>query len=156
MDLATKRIIETESAIVMMGEKKNQLENKLKIVEGPLQLGGKILQDDIWSHLLEKTLLLQYDNMQKLGDEKRQLENDNNELKSENEKLKMKIAKLEASKKKEESEEVEEEDPEERLVYSSSDGLSYEEWEAKALKDLKNAERRDPLPLSCLKRVKRG
>jgi hypothetical protein len=75
-----------------MGEKKTQLENKLKIVEGPLQLGEKILQDDIWSHLLEKT-----DNMQKLGDEKSQLENDNNELKSENEKLKMKIAELEAN-----------------------------------------------------------
>jgi hypothetical protein len=58
-----------------------------------------------------------------------------------NEKLKMKIAELEASQKKEESEEVEEQDPKERLVYSSSDGLSYEEWEAKALKDLKNAER---------------
>jgi hypothetical protein len=89
-----------------------------------------------------------------LGDEKKQIEEVNNELKSENEKLKMKITELEASQKKEESEE--EEDPEERLVYSSSDGLSYEEWEAKALRDLKNAERRDPLPLSCLKRVKRG
>jgi hypothetical protein len=97
MDLATKRIMETESALVLMGEKKTQLENKLKIVEGPLQLGEKILQDDIWSHLLEKTLLLQYDNMQKLGDEKSRLENDNNELKSENEKLKMKIAELEAN-----------------------------------------------------------
>jgi hypothetical protein len=41
-------------------------------------------------------------------------------------------------------------------VYPSSEELSYEEWEAKALKDLKNAEHRDPLPLSCLKRVKRG
>jgi hypothetical protein len=71
MDLATKKIMETESALVMMDEKKTQLENKLKIVEGPLQLGGKILQDDIWSHLLEKTLLLQYDNLQKLGDEKK-------------------------------------------------------------------------------------
>jgi hypothetical protein len=60
-------------------------------------LGGKILQDDIWSHLLEKTLLLQYDNMQKLGDEKKQLEKDNDELKSENKKLKMKIAELEAN-----------------------------------------------------------
>jgi hypothetical protein len=89
-----------------------------------------------------------------LGDEKKQIEEVNNELKSENEKLKMKLAKLEASKKKEESEE--EEDPEERLVYSSSDGLSYEEWEAKTLRDLKKAKRRDPLPLSCLKRVKRG
>jgi hypothetical protein len=73
MDLATKRIMETESALVVMNEKKTQLENKLKIVEGPLHLGGKILQDDIWSHLLEKTLLLQYDNMQKLGDEKKQI-----------------------------------------------------------------------------------
>jgi hypothetical protein len=63
MDLATKNIIETESALVMMDEKKTQLKNKLKIVEGPLQLGGKILQDDIWSHLLEKTLLLHYDNL---------------------------------------------------------------------------------------------
>jgi hypothetical protein len=89
-----------------------------------------------------------------LGDEKKQIEEVNNELKSENEKLKMKLAELEASKKKEESEE--EEDPEERLVYSCSDGLSYEEWEAKALRDLEKAERRDPLPLSCLKRVKRG
>jgi hypothetical protein len=43
MDLATKRIMETKSALVMMDEKKAQLENKLKIVEGPLQLGGKIL-----------------------------------------------------------------------------------------------------------------
>jgi regulator of replication initiation timing len=154
MDFATKKIMETESALVMMDEKKTQLENKLKIVEGPLQLGGKILQDDIWTHLLEKTLLLQYDNLQKLGDEKKQIEEVNNELKSENEKLKMKLAELEASKKEEESEE--EEDPEERLVYSSSDGLSYEEWEAKALGDLKKAERRDPLPLSSLKRVKRG
>jgi hypothetical protein len=117
-------------------------------------LGGKILQDDIWSHLLEKTILLQYDNMRKLGDEKRQVKDVNKELKSENEKLKMKIAKLEANQKKEESEE--EEDPEERLMYSSSDGLSYEEWEAKALRDLKIAEHRDPLPLSCLKRVKIG
>jgi hypothetical protein len=88
-----------------------------------VQLGGKILQDDIWSHLLEKTLLLQYDNMQKLGDEKKQFEKDNDELKSENEKLKMKIAELEASQKEEESEE--EEDPEERIVYSSSEELSY-------------------------------
>jgi hypothetical protein len=96
MDLATKRIMETEFALVMMDEKKTQLENKLKIVEGPLQLGGKILQDDIWSHLLEKTILLQYDNMRKLGDEKRQVEDVNKELKSENEKLKMKIAELEA------------------------------------------------------------
>jgi hypothetical protein len=92
--------------------------------------------------------------MQKLGNEKRQIEEVNNELKTENEKLKIKIAELEASQKEEESEE--EEDPEERLVYSSSDGLSCEEWEAKALRDLKNAERRDPLPLSYLKRVKRG
>jgi hypothetical protein len=68
--------------------------------------------------------------------------------------LKLKIAELEASQKKEGSEE--EEDPEERIVYSSGDGLSYEEWEAKALKNHKDAERRDPLPLSCLKRVKRG
>jgi hypothetical protein len=89
-----------------------------------------------------------------LGDEKKRIEEVNNELKSENEKLKMKLAELEASRKEEESEE--EEDPEERLVYSPSDGLSYEEWEAKALRDLKTTERRDPLPLSCLKRVKRG
>jgi hypothetical protein len=34
-------------------------------------MGEKILHGDIWSYLLEKTLLLQYDNMQKLGDEKR-------------------------------------------------------------------------------------
>jgi regulator of replication initiation timing len=154
MDLATKKIMETESALVILDEKKTQLENKLKIVEGPLQLGGKILQDDIWSCLLEKTLLLQYDNLQKLGDEKKQIKEANNELKSENEKLKMKLTELEASKKEEESEE--EEDPEERLMYSSADGLSYEEWEAKALRDLKKTERRDPLPLSCLKRIKRG
>jgi hypothetical protein len=135
MDLTTKRIIETESALIMSDDKKTQLENKLKIVEGPLQLGGKILQGDIWSHLLEKTVLLQYDNIQKMGDEKKQVEEANNELKSENEKLKMKLAELEASKKEEESEE--EEDPEERIVYSPSDGLSYEEWEAKALSELK-------------------
>jgi hypothetical protein len=135
MDLTTKRIIETESALIMLDDKKTQLENKLKIVEGPLQLGGKILQDGIWSHLLEKTLLLQYDNIQKMGDEKKQIEEANNELKSENEKLKMKLAELEASRKEEESEE--EEDPEERIVYSPSDGLSYEEWEAKALSELK-------------------
>jgi hypothetical protein len=135
MDLTTKRIMETESALLMLDDKKTQLENKLKIVEGPLQLGGKILQGDIWSHLLEKTLLLQYDNIQKMGDEKKQVEEANNELKSENEKLKMKLAELEASKKEEESEE--EEDPEERIIYSPSDGLSYEEWEAKALRELK-------------------
>jgi hypothetical protein len=41
-------------------------------------------------------------------------------------------------------------------VYSSSEELSYEEWEAKELKRLKEAERRDPLPLACLKRIKRG
>jgi hypothetical protein len=97
-----------------------------------LQLGGKILQGGIWSHLLEKTVLLQYDNLQKMGDEKKQIEE---ELKSENEKLRMKLAELEASKKEEESEE--EEDPEERIMYSPSDGLSYEEWEAKALRELK-------------------
>jgi hypothetical protein len=135
MDLTTKKIMETESALIMLDDKKTQLENKLKIVEGPLQLGGKILQGDIWSHLLEKTLLLQYDNIQKMGDEKKQTEEANNELKSENEKLKMKLAELEARNKEEESEE--EEDPEERIVYSPSDGLSYEEWEAKALRELK-------------------
>jgi hypothetical protein len=36
MDLATKKIMETESALIMLDEKKTQLENKLKIVEGPL------------------------------------------------------------------------------------------------------------------------
>jgi hypothetical protein len=138
----------------MMGEKKNQLENKLKIVEGPLKMGEKILHDDIWSHLLEKTILLQYDNMQKSADEKRQLEKDNNEIKSENEKLKMKIAELEASQKKEGSKE--EEDPEERIMYPSSEELSYEEWEAKELKRLKEEERRDPPSPTCLKRLKRG
>jgi hypothetical protein len=154
VDLATKRIMETESALVLMGEKKTQLENKLKIVEETLKMGEKILPDDIWSHLLEKTLLLQYDNMQKLGDEKRQLEKDNDELKSENEKMKMKIAELEANQKKEESKE--EEDPEERIVYPSSEELSYEEWEAKELKRLKEEEHRDPPSPTCLKRLKRG
>jgi hypothetical protein len=60
---------------------------------------------------------------------------------------------LEAKQKEEESEE--DEDPEERIVYSSSDELTYEEWEAKELRRLKEAERRDPLPLACLKRIKR-
>jgi regulator of replication initiation timing len=129
MDLATKRIMETESALVLMGEQKTQLQDKLRIVEGPLKMGEKILHDDICSHLLEKTILLQYDNMQKSGEEKKQLKKDNDELKIENEKLKMRIAELEANQKKEESEE--EEDPEERIVYPSSEELSYEEWEAK-------------------------
>jgi hypothetical protein len=92
--------------------------------------------------------------MQKLGDEKRQLEKDNDELKSENEKMKMKITELEANQKKEESEE--EEDPEERIVYPSSEELSYEEWEAKELKRLKEEERRNPPSPTCLKRLKRG
>jgi hypothetical protein len=153
MDIATQRIMETESALVMMGEQKTQLQDKIRIVEGPLKMGEKNLHDDIWSHLLEKKILLQYDNMQKSGGEKRQLKKDNDELKTENENLKMKIAQLEANQKKEESKE--EEDPKERIAYSSSDDLSYEEWEAKALKSLKEAERRDPLPLLCLERVKR-
>jgi hypothetical protein len=92
--------------------------------------------------------------MQKSADEKRQLEKDNNELKSENEKLKMKIVELEASQKKEGSEE--EEDPEERIMYPSSEELSYEEWEAKELKRLKEEERRDPPSPTCLKMLKRG
>jgi hypothetical protein len=66
----------------------------------------------------------------------------------------MKIAKLEANQKKEESEE--EEDPEERIVYSSREELSYEEWEAKELKRLKEEERRDSPSPTCLKRLKRG
>jgi hypothetical protein len=41
-------------------------------------------------------------------------------------------------------------------VYSYSEELSYEEWEAKELKRLKEEERGDPLPLACLKRIKRG
>jgi hypothetical protein len=47
MDLATKRIMETESALVMMGEQKTQLQDKIRIVEGPLKMGEKILHDDI-------------------------------------------------------------------------------------------------------------
>jgi hypothetical protein len=154
MDLATKRIMETESALVMMGEQKTQLQDKIRIVEGPLKMGEKILHDDIWSHLLEKTILLQYDNMQKSGKEKRQLKKDNDELKTQNEKLKMKIDELEANQKKEESEE--EEDPEERIVYSSREELSYKEREAKELKRLKEEERRDPPSPTCLKRLKRA
>jgi hypothetical protein len=154
MDLATKRIMETESALVMMGEQKTQQQDKIRIVEGPLKMGEKILHDDIWSHLLEKTILLQYDNMQKSGEEKRQLKKDNDELKTENEKLKMKIAEVEANQKKEESEE--EEDPEEMIVYPSSEELSYEEWDAKELKRLKEEEHRDPPPPTCLNRLKRG
>jgi hypothetical protein len=50
-------------------------------------------------------------------------------LKTENEELKRRIAELESKPKEEDS--VEEEDPEERIVYSSSEELSYEEWEAK-------------------------
>jgi hypothetical protein len=91
--------------------------------------------------------------MQKSGEEKKQLKKDNDELKTENEKLKMKIAELEANQKKEESEE--EEDPEERIMYPSSEGLSYEEWEAKELKRLKEEEHRDPPSPTCLKRLKR-
>jgi hypothetical protein len=109
-------------------------------------MGEKILHDDILSHLLEKTIRLQYDNIQKSRVEKRQLKKDNDELKTKNEKLKMKITKWEINQKKEESEE--EEDPEERIVYPSSEELSYEEWEAKELKRLKEEEHRDPhLPL---------
>jgi predicted glutamine amidotransferase len=146
--------METESALVMMGEQKTQLQDKIRIVEGPLKMGEKILHDDIWSHVLEKTILLQYDNMQKNGEEKRQLKKDNEELKSENEELKRRIAELESKQKEEDSEE--EEDPEERIVYSSSEELSYEEWEAKELKRLKEEERRDPPSPTCLKRLKRG
>jgi hypothetical protein len=36
-------------------------------------------------------------------------------------------------------------------VYSSSDELAYEEWEAKEFRRLKEAEHRDPLPLACLR-----
>jgi hypothetical protein len=75
-------------------------------------------------------------------------------LKSENEELKRRIAELESKQKEEDFEE--EEDPEERIVYSSSEELSYEEWEAKELKCLKEEKRRDPTPPTCLKRIKRG
>jgi hypothetical protein len=75
-------------------------------------------------------------------------------LKTQNEELKRRIAQLESKQKEEESKE--EEDPEEMIVYSSCEELSYEEREAKELKRLKEAERRDPLPLACLKRIKRG
>jgi hypothetical protein len=153
MDIATKRIIETELALVMIDDQKTQLNERIKTLEEPLKLEEKLIHSDIWAHVLEKTVLLQYDNIQKYGEDTRQLKKNNDELKTENEMLKMRIVELEAKQKEEESEE---EDPEERIVYSSSDGLSYEEWEAKELKRHKEAERRDPLPLSCLKRIKRG
>jgi hypothetical protein len=76
------------------------------------------------------------------------------DMKSENGELKKKLAELEAKQKEEESEE--EEYPMERIVYSSGDELSYEEWEAKELRRLKEAEHCDPLPPTCLKRLKRG
>jgi hypothetical protein len=69
MDLSTKRIIETESALVMMGDQKTQLQQRIKTFEEPLKMEEKILHSDIWSHVLEKTVLLQYDNIQKYGGE---------------------------------------------------------------------------------------
>jgi cell division protein FtsB len=96
MDLATKRIIETESALVMMGDQKTQLKERIKTLEDPLKLEEKLLHCDIWAHVLEKTVLLQYDNLQKSGEEKNQLKKDNDELKMENDELKRKIAELEA------------------------------------------------------------
>jgi hypothetical protein len=125
MDLATKRIIETESALVMMGDQRNELKKRIKTLEDPLKMEEKLLHSDIWVHVLDKTVLLQYDNLQKSGEEKNQLRKDNDELKIENDMLKKKIAKLEAKQKEEEYEE--EEDPKERIVYSSSDELTYEE-----------------------------
>jgi hypothetical protein len=63
MDLATKRIMETKSALVMMGDQKTQLEERIRTFEEPLKMEEKILDGDIWSHVLEKTVLLPYDNM---------------------------------------------------------------------------------------------
>jgi hypothetical protein len=42
----------------------------------------KLLHSDIWVHVLDKTVLLQYDNLQKSGEEKNQLKKDNDELKT--------------------------------------------------------------------------
>jgi hypothetical protein len=47
MDLATKRIIETESALVMMGDQKTQLQERIKTLEEPLKLEEKLLHSDI-------------------------------------------------------------------------------------------------------------
>jgi hypothetical protein len=138
----------------MMGDQKTQLQERIKTFEEPSKMEEKLLHSDIWSHVLEKTVLLQYDNIQKYGEEKKELKKVNEELKTKNEELKRRIAELESKQKEEDSEE--EEDPEERIVYSSSEELSYEEWEAKELKRLKEEEHGDPLPLACLKRIKRG
>jgi hypothetical protein len=56
-----------------------------------LKLEEKLLHSDIWAHVLEKTVLLQYKNLQKSGEEKNQLRKDNDELKTENDALKKKI-----------------------------------------------------------------
>jgi hypothetical protein len=82
MDLATKRIIETESTLVMMGDQKTQLQERITTLEEPLKLEEKLLHSDIWAHVLKKTVLLQYDNLQKSGEEKNQLKKDNDELKT--------------------------------------------------------------------------
>jgi hypothetical protein len=125
MDLATKRMMETESALVVMDDQRTELKERIKTLEDPLKLEEKLLHSDIWAHVLEKTVLFQYKNLHKSGEEKDQLRKDNGELKMENDKLKKTIAELEAKQKEEESEE--EEDPKERIVYNSSDELTYEE-----------------------------
>jgi DNA repair exonuclease SbcCD ATPase subunit len=79
-----------------MGDQKTQLQERIKTLEEPLKLEEKLLHSDIWVHVLKKTALLQYDNIQKYGEEKNQLKKVNEELKTENKELKRRIAELES------------------------------------------------------------
>jgi hypothetical protein len=77
MDLATKRIMETESALVVMDDQRTELKERIKTLEDPLKLEEKLLRSNIWAHVLEKTVLLQCKNLQKSKEEKDQVRKDN-------------------------------------------------------------------------------
>jgi len=113
-----QRIRLTETTILALGDRKDALEERIKILEEPRKLEEKLIESDVWNGLLNKLLKDMIHN--------REVEwNEKNQLKRENEELKRKIAELKAAQK---GEEPEEEDPEEPPYESSRDEESNEKY----------------------------
>jgi hypothetical protein len=137
-------------------EKIKVLEERLKVLEEPQMLEKELLCKNNWALVLEKMLLLQYDNLMKSKEEKYQLKENNDALKMENKELKKKIAEMEAVA-------LADEDPEEVILYNTDgEEITVDEWEARAVRKAKEAraarlesKRHKTLPLACLNRIKR-
>ena len=134
------RIVEAETAVLVLADKKDALEARIQLLEEPRKLEEKLLESDTWNGILNKTMKKMLENREVERNKRIQLE-------KENEELKKKIAELTAAQK-------EEEEPEEKIMITSDgEEMPIEEWKAReASKKLK---RRNTTTLACYDRVKR-